>query len=65
LKESYGLMVNYRYLLEDIETNHEVFAEHGTIVASDAVRGLLARPRESSSLAERAKFSIFGGAQRS
>jgi len=64
LKESYGLMVNYRYRLDDIETNHEVFAEHGTIVASDAVRGLLPRGRESISLAERAKFSIFGGAQR-
>ncbi len=65
MKESHGLMVNYRYRLDDIESNHEVFAEHGTIVASDAVRGLLPRSKESSSLAERAKFSIFGGAQRS
>ena len=64
MKESYGLMVNYRYILDDIEENHEVFAENGTIVASDAVRGLLARPRDNASLAERAKFSIFGGAQR-
>ena len=64
LKESHGMMVNYRYRLNDIETNHEVFAEHGTIVASDAVRNLLPRGRESISLAERAKFSIFGGAQR-
>lgn len=64
LKESHGMMVNYRYRLDDIETNHEVFAEHGTIVASDAVRSLLPRGREATSLAERAKFSIFGGAQR-
>ena len=64
LKESHGMMVNYRYRLNDIETNHEVFAEHGTIVASDAVRNLLPRGRELISLAERAKLSIFGGAQR-
>ncbi len=64
LKESFGMMVNYRYRLDDIETNHEVFAEHGTIVASDGVRGLLQRGREAASFAERAKISIFGGAQR-
>ena len=33
-------MVNYLYDLEDIETNHEAYAEGRTIVASSAVRKL-------------------------
>jgi malonyl-CoA decarboxylase len=43
LAESAGLMVNYQYRLDDIEHNHEAFAAHDTIVASDAVRAALAR----------------------
>ena len=31
-------MVNYLYDLDEIETNHEAFAEKGTVVASAAVR---------------------------
>jgi malonyl-CoA decarboxylase len=46
LAESGGLMVNYQYRLEDIEHNHEAFAAHGTIAASDAVRAALARLQE-------------------
>jgi malonyl-CoA decarboxylase len=38
LEQSYGLMVNYCYALDDIEKNHEAFAERGTVVASLAVR---------------------------
>jgi malonyl-CoA decarboxylase len=30
-------MVNYLYDLDDIEKNHEAFAEHRTVVASSAV----------------------------
>jgi len=41
MKQSYGLMVNYLYSLDDIESNHEAFAEHGRIVASDAVKRML------------------------
>jgi malonyl-CoA decarboxylase len=41
LREAYGLMVNYLYDLRFIEANHEAFANHGTIVASEAVRRLL------------------------
>lgn len=37
-KESYGLMVNYRYRLADIEANHEAFVGEGRIAASDSVR---------------------------
>jgi malonyl-CoA decarboxylase len=41
ITQSYGLMVNYLYDLEDIEQNHEAFAEGRTVVASNAVRRLL------------------------
>jgi len=40
LAESAGLMVNYRYRLEDIEANHEAYSSHGDIAAADAVREL-------------------------
>jgi malonyl-CoA decarboxylase len=39
--QSYGLMVNYLYDLEDIEKNHEAYAETRTVVASSAVRRLV------------------------
>jgi malonyl-CoA decarboxylase len=39
--ESCGLMINYLYRLEDIETNHEAYATEGRIAASQAVRGLV------------------------
>jgi malonyl-CoA decarboxylase len=38
LAQSYGLMVNYLYDLEDIEKNHESFAEGRRVAASSAVR---------------------------
>ncbi|MBE0704826.1 MAG: malonyl-CoA decarboxylase family protein, partial [Afipia sp.] len=38
LKQSYGLMVNYCYDLDDIEDNHEAFVEKGVIAASAVVR---------------------------
>ncbi|MCU4182301.1 malonyl-CoA decarboxylase [Bosea sp. BH3] len=41
LRESHGVMVNYRYDLDDIETNHEAFATRNTVVASSSVRKLL------------------------
>ena len=41
LREAHGLMVNYLYDLRFIEANHEAFANHGTIVASAAVRRYL------------------------
>ena len=41
LRESAGIMVNYLYRLEDIEKNHEAYANQGTIAASSAVRKLL------------------------
>jgi malonyl-CoA decarboxylase len=41
LRESAGFMVNYLYRLEDIEKNHEAYANQGTIAASSAVKKLL------------------------
>lgn len=41
LRESHGVMVNYRYELDDIETNHEAFATRNTVVASSSVKKLL------------------------
>jgi malonyl-CoA decarboxylase len=41
LRESAGLMVNYLYRLDDIEKNHEAYANQGEIAASSAVRKLL------------------------
>jgi malonyl-CoA decarboxylase len=43
LRQSYGLMVNYRYDLGDIEKNHEAYATQRTVVAANAVMRL-ARP---------------------
>lgn len=41
LRESYGLMVNYLYDLQSIETNHEAFANRRPIATSPAVAELL------------------------
>jgi malonyl-CoA decarboxylase len=41
MRESAGIMVNYLYRLEDIEKNHEVYANEGEVVASSAVKRLL------------------------
>lgn len=39
--QAHGLMVNYLYKLDDIETNHEAFASRGEVVAATAVRRLV------------------------
>ena len=41
LRESAGIMVNYLYDLDEIEENHEAYANQREIVASGAVRKLL------------------------
>ena len=41
LRESAGLMVNYLYRLDEIEKNHEAYANQGEIVASGAVKKVL------------------------
>jgi malonyl-CoA decarboxylase len=41
LRESAGVMVNYLYRLDDIEKNHEAYANDGEVVASNAVKKLV------------------------
>lgn len=41
LQQAHGFMVNYCYDFDDIERNHEAYAEKGEVVASPAVRKLL------------------------
>jgi malonyl-CoA decarboxylase len=40
MRQSHGLMVNYLYKLDDIETNHEALAQHGEIAVSLQVKRL-------------------------
>jgi malonyl-CoA decarboxylase len=49
LTEAHGLMVNYLYNLEEIERNHEAYANEGMIAASKPVHATL-RPVPKSSL---------------
>ncbi len=41
IAQSYGLMVNYLYDLDEIEKNHEAYAEGHTVVVANAVRRLV------------------------
>jgi malonyl-CoA decarboxylase len=41
LTQSAGIMVNYRYKLDDIEANHEAYTGEGRVRISSLVRGLL------------------------
>ena len=38
MQQAHGFMVNYQYDLDDIEKNHEAFAENRTVVASGTVQ---------------------------
>jgi malonyl-CoA decarboxylase len=46
MMQAHGLMVNYLYDLDDIEKNHEAYAEGPTVVASNTVQRLLRPPLE-------------------
>lgn len=46
MTQAHGFMVNYQYDLNDIEKNHEAFAEQRTVVASSNVQRLLRPPLE-------------------
>jgi malonyl-CoA decarboxylase len=41
LRESAGIMVNYLYRLDDIEKNHEAYADRYEVTASSAVKKML------------------------
>ena len=49
--QAHGLMVNYQYDLDDIEKNHEAYAEARTVVASTGVQRLLRPSMELVSVA--------------
>jgi malonyl-CoA decarboxylase len=44
LAQSHGLMVNYLYDLDDIEKNHEAYAQHHAVIAAGAVNRLVRAP---------------------
>jgi malonyl-CoA decarboxylase len=44
IEQAFGLMVNYLYELDDIEKNHEAYAQQRVVVASNAVRRLARSP---------------------
>ncbi|MEA2904048.1 MAG: malonyl-CoA decarboxylase [Alphaproteobacteria bacterium] len=44
ITQAHGLMVNYLYELDDIEKNHEAYAQQRTVVASKAVTSLARSP---------------------
>lgn len=44
LRQSFGIMVNYVYALDEIESNHEAYERDGEVIASSAVRKLKSRP---------------------
>jgi malonyl-CoA decarboxylase len=44
LQQSYGLMVNYLYDLDDIEQNHEAYAQQHAIIAAGRVNKLVRAP---------------------
>ncbi|SHF85102.1 malonyl-CoA decarboxylase [Modicisalibacter ilicicola DSM 19980] len=46
LRQSAGLMVNYLYVLEEIERNHEQYTTNATIASSSSVRDLGRRARK-------------------
>lgn len=47
MKQSHGMMVNYLYKLENIESNHEAFIERGEVVSAPAVKRLLRGDRSA------------------
>ncbi|MDE1568471.1 malonyl-CoA decarboxylase [Aquabacter sediminis] len=50
IAQAAGLMVNYRYVLADIEKNHEAYAGKGEVVASAPVKKLLRGEASARSL---------------
>ena len=49
LRQSYGLMVNYLYRLEDIERNHENYATAGKVACSREIQKIVRQSKSVSS----------------
>jgi malonyl-CoA decarboxylase len=52
IAQAHGLMVNYQYDLDDIETNHEAYEETRTVAAASTVQRLLRPPLELVPIAQ-------------
>ena len=48
MAQSCGLMVNYRYVVDEIEANHEAYMKDGLISLGQEMRGLLRSARDAS-----------------
>lgn len=48
LEQGAGLMVNYLYVLSDIERNHENYTAHGTVARSSEVKDLVRKARKQA-----------------
>jgi malonyl-CoA decarboxylase len=48
LAQSSGMMVNYRYVVDEIEANHETYMNDGHVSLGQEMRGLLRSARDSS-----------------
>ncbi|WP_375171219.1 malonyl-CoA decarboxylase [Marinobacter sp.] len=51
LRQAHGLMVNYRYELNEIEQNHEAFSKEGVVVCAPEIRRLANRKSRSTDAA--------------
>jgi hypothetical protein len=49
IAQSCGVMVNYRYDLNTVETNHELFAHRGEVVTTRAIESMLGPERPERS----------------
>ncbi len=50
LKQSAGIMVNYRYLPDEIEPNHEAYVSEGKVAVGPEVKSLMKRLRKAKAL---------------
>src|SRR5690606_18467873 len=48
MAQSCGLMVNYRYEVDEIEANHEAYMQDGAIALGPEMRSLVRSARDSS-----------------
>ncbi|MDT0501422.1 MULTISPECIES: malonyl-CoA decarboxylase [unclassified Halomonas] len=48
IEQGAGLMVNYLYVLNDIERNHENYTAHGTVACSSEVKDLVRKARKQA-----------------
>ncbi|WP_048647353.1 malonyl-CoA decarboxylase [Nitratireductor soli] len=62
MRQAHGLMVNYLYKLDDIETNHEAFVGRGEVVAAPSIRRLMPAERGTAVQAQTEKGPARGKA---